>query len=1071
MYIGNTPFQGLVGGSNILDASIEGVDLSTSAIAARLGYTPVDPANASLIDTGFFIVDGVDATKKATFDGSSITTATTRTYTLPDASGTVALLSGTQTFTSATTFSTATGTLNLGTSATTGVLTVGGTGGTGILTFGRSTGTQTTNIQAGATASGSTKTINFGTGGLAGSTTAINIGSATGTVTTYIGGNVGIGTSGPSSLLQVLGTTNSGYATSNAITSGGSAISNANALWSGSSLRLTANFGGAVNFTGRASELVFGADNGNFGSGGGFAQGNLGAITAISENGNATTLASSMLFYTTAGNAISERMRIDSAGNVGIGTATPVTLKTKKTLQVLGFAKLGDDNGNGLLSLGDIASTGANVAIWRGAGGAYAGVGNYLNLGGYDGITFTTGNNSIDSQTERARFDSSGRFLLGIASSTGANVKLVVGNGLASSNAVAVINNYNTNIPALSISNWDGSTTSYGPRIAFDNSGRGGFTIGGSDGANNFDIARTWGTPDLRIDSNGYVGINRTSVRTEFDVTGRARFNSYLAIGRGPNNNDGLFWNITPNTSGTAYTPGYIGSTGAGSAYLGMPSGGNGGLMLKVKRHGTTATDYAESSMTLATYWDDSGNVGIGTTPNAALHILRSSGNATQYIENSSTSGYSLLQLKNSGTDGRGFEIGVGGSTATSPYNGNLYFYDLTANTPRMLIDSSGNVAINTTSVYNSAKLSVNGKISAGDSSATSGSVLLESQYGAGTLGLFGTEYSSGGAVMAYGMRPATTASAAFKNAYGGGGSLTYSAITVADGIRFYTNTGQTLTLNADVTISERMRLTTAGALVLGHNAGWGYTTDVGSLVLSNGGADTPNVMFLTGTNKNWGIDSWNSAGTGGPQSSQYLRLVKDINETGGSMAVTISPIGNIGLGGAYDNTGVGIKFPASQAASSDANTLDDYEEGTWTPAWGSSGTTPTVAYSVQDGRYIKIGRVVHFWARIYMSTWGSNGTGTIRLTGLPFTSQNIGGDSVDSALCHVTYTRSNSGNTTWPTGATQILGRIPGASNYIDYISLGGSTNGLGDGGGVAWASAPELYNNFVTGSYLTTS
>jgi hypothetical protein len=44
--IGNAPFQGLVSGGNIIDASIEGVDLSTSAIAARLGYTPVDPGAA-----------------------------------------------------------------------------------------------------------------------------------------------------------------------------------------------------------------------------------------------------------------------------------------------------------------------------------------------------------------------------------------------------------------------------------------------------------------------------------------------------------------------------------------------------------------------------------------------------------------------------------------------------------------------------------------------------------------------------------------------------------------------------------------------------------------------------------------------------------------------------------------------------------------------------------------------------------------------------------------------------------------------------------------------------------------
>jgi hypothetical protein len=45
--IGNAPFQGLVSGGNIIDASIEGVDLSTSAIAARLGYTPVDPGAAT----------------------------------------------------------------------------------------------------------------------------------------------------------------------------------------------------------------------------------------------------------------------------------------------------------------------------------------------------------------------------------------------------------------------------------------------------------------------------------------------------------------------------------------------------------------------------------------------------------------------------------------------------------------------------------------------------------------------------------------------------------------------------------------------------------------------------------------------------------------------------------------------------------------------------------------------------------------------------------------------------------------------------------------------------------------
>ena len=77
---------------------------------------------------------------------------------------------------------------SFGTSITTGTIGIGGTTGTGTITVGQSTVTQITNIQAGATASGSTKTIALGTGGLAGSTTSIAIGSTTGTSITTING-------------------------------------------------------------------------------------------------------------------------------------------------------------------------------------------------------------------------------------------------------------------------------------------------------------------------------------------------------------------------------------------------------------------------------------------------------------------------------------------------------------------------------------------------------------------------------------------------------------------------------------------------------------------------------------------------------------------------------------------------------------------------------------------------------------------------------------------------------------------------------------------------------------------
>ena len=97
-------------------------------------------------------------------------------------------ISGAMNFTGSTT-----GNSVFGTSVTSGTLIFGGTAGTGAITFGQSTVSQTTNIQAGATASGSTKTMNIGTGGLTGSTTAITIGSTAGTSTTTVNGTLKAG--------------------------------------------------------------------------------------------------------------------------------------------------------------------------------------------------------------------------------------------------------------------------------------------------------------------------------------------------------------------------------------------------------------------------------------------------------------------------------------------------------------------------------------------------------------------------------------------------------------------------------------------------------------------------------------------------------------------------------------------------------------------------------------------------------------------------------------------------------------------------------------------------------------
>lgn len=82
------------------------------------------------------------------------------------------------------------------------------------------------------------------------------------------------------------------------------------------------------------------------------------------------------------------------------------------------------------------------------------------------------------------------------------------------------------------------------------------------------------------------------------------------------------------------------------------------------------------------------------------------------------------------------------------------------------------------------------------------------------------------------------------------------------------------------------------------------------------------------------------------------------------------------------------IAFPPGQIASTDANTLDDYEEGSWTPAWQGTGGQSGQVYSAQVGRYVKIGKFVYLQGTITLSTLGTITTNA-QIAGLPFTSEN----------------------------------------------------------------------------------
>ena len=146
-----------------------------------------------------------------------------------------------------------------------------------------------------------------------------------------------------------------------------------------------------------------------------------------------------------------------------------------------------------------------------------------------------------------------------------------------------------------------------------------------------------------------------------------------------------------------------------------------------------------------------------------------------------------------------------------------------------------------------------------------------------------------------------------------------------------------------------------------------------------------------TGGNLDLGIESstGNSLFTG---SSAYAACIGSSNATNfqlgtnGNIRVTLNTTGAVALQGASTTAnGIGITFPATQSASSDANTLDDYEEGTWTPTiTPETGSFTTTSYTSANCTYVKIGKQVVCNIRWQIDSFGT-GAGGCKISGLPF--------------------------------------------------------------------------------------
>ena len=148
--------------------------------------------------------------------------------------------------------------------------------------------------------------------------------------------------------------------------------------------------------------------------------------------------------------------------------------------------------------------------------------------------------------------------------------------------------------------------------------------------------------------------------------------------------------------------------------------------------------------------------------------------------------------------------------------------------------------------------------------------------------------------------------------------------------------------------------------------------------------------LILSGTDSSVSAPAV-QGGTGGTTTGLYYPATNQIAlAANGAQALLansaqgVQIANTLGVGATTPSTsGAGISFPATQSASSDANTLDDYEKGTWTPViTAASGSGYTV--TVYSAAYTKIGRLVTVNFNIQVTVSGT-ASGTMLIAGLPF--------------------------------------------------------------------------------------
>jgi hypothetical protein len=698
-----------------------------------------------------------------------------------------------------------------------------------------------------------------------------------------------------------------------------------------------------------------------------------------------------------------------------------------------------------------------------------------------NGGTGSATQNFVDLSTTQTSIGGAKTFTSALIAAS--NVK--IHRGLADDSESVAIGNLSLNSTTTGIKN-----TAIGERaLQSMKTGQRNFAMGQFanyvDTAGSFNAAIGWGSLAQNLSGSNNVGVGYVTLYANTNGSSNTAV-GYKAAGDLTNSNttgsNNIFiGNSAVGESATESNRTWIGNTSTTSTWVGgnllVGTRTNSGSRLVVKGVDGTSTNSAlnvtNSSDASLLFVRNDGNVGIGTaTPTARLSLgAASQGNritfedysnifseyssgdlwlSSNFYGNLGSSGYVTSTTASFGAAG----IAVSGTAAS--LNGVIkFFVDNAASktagasftpTERMRITSGGTIAIGATAIT--------------DPYTATGGGWQTVQFGKG--GVLGAYRATDESMTGFNTYVATDGSNKAIISGVGGTAIRYYEDRITFNTISTSGTAQTQT--------ERMRITSGG------NVGIGVTpnTDIYSLnrgfQFPQGGSflarnDIPLLFFGTNiiTNETATVRQVNGRGTrlavnayndlsldfwvetvpystAGTSGSPVRKI--SLSE-GGQFGIgdNIDPTqkldvdgnarirGNVSVGSATPTTsGSGITFPATQSASTNVNTLDDYEEGTWTPVYrGLGGSIGSTAYTIQRGRYTKIGRFCHASGEIYLTNKGSWSSG-VEIAGLPFNTT-----AAESAFGFIIL-----GSVDLDAGVKYCQFRGTGASNnqaYIDTI------------------------------------